>query len=407
MPRTRRWLIGFSSVVVMLAFSLRAHAVPGCPFCAPSDPPFSQRLANCDVALLVKWVSLTSDEKVVGKETTVFEVISTFRSTTTKRKFQPKELINWGFGRDGNAGDPFLLIGMEDGDSIIWEKPLALTGEYLYAYIRVLPPPEDPNRLAFFLKFLEFPDSEICNDAYAEFSRAQFKEVAALAPKLPRAKLRTWLESSDPQIQVRLGLYGMMLGLGGDDSDAEFLERQILKAPDPNKPRFGIDGMMAGYVLLTGEVGLHKLLDAKFNDPLADDDLLAMRNSLMFLWEYAQDRVSPDLLRASMRRFLGRPKVAVNVIENLARWKDWESLDLLIAAYGKAPFDSIFTRQKVIAFALACERDGIKTSPDALPQTALTARRFLNGLDRDLVKGVERTLLNSKSAVEANSTPQE
>jgi hypothetical protein len=385
---------GFFLAILMAAG--RVDAVPGCPFCAPSDPPYSERLARCDAALLVKWVSLTSDEKVAGRESTTFEVVTPFR--TTKHKFQEKDKVTWEFGRDGEPGDRFLLIGIEDGETVTWEKPVALTGEYLYAYIRAVPPPEAPNRLAFFLKFLEFPDSEICSDAYAEFSRAQFKDVAALAPKLPRAKLRGWLESNDPQIQVRLGLYGMMLGLGGDDSDAEFLERLIMQPPDPDKPRFGIDGMMAGYILIRGERGLQKLLTAKFADPRADDDLLALRNSLMFLWDYGQDRIPPESLRAAMRRFLDRPRIAVNVIENLSRWKDWESLDHLTAVYGKSPFDSGFSKQKIVAFALVCEKDGIKTSPESLPATAVKARQFLNGLDPDVVKSVERTILNSRPA---------
>lgn len=396
MPRMRQWILGCGAFIAMLMIAGRVDAVPGCPFCAPSDPPFSERLARCDVALLVNWVSLTSDEKIVGKESTTFEVVTTFR--TTKRKFNEKDKVVWEFGRDGKLGDRFLLIGTEDGETINWEKPVSLTGEYLYAYIRAVPPPEAPNRLAFYLKFLEFPDSEICSDAYAEFSRAQFKDVAALAPKLPRAKLRAWLESDDPQIQVRLGLYGMMLGLGGDDGDAEFLERLIMKSPDPDKPRFGIDGMMAGYILLRGERGLQKLLTAKFEDPKADDDLLALRNSLMFLWDYGQDRVPRDSVRAAMRRFLDRPRIAVNVIENLSRWKDWQSLDPLVAAYGKPPFDSNFSKQKVVAFALVCEKDGLKTSPDSLPATAVKARQFLNGLDREFVRSVERTVLNSRPA---------
>ncbi len=387
MPGIRQIAPGIAAVLLLMAVASPAQAVPGCPFCAPSDPPFSQRLASCDVALTVKWLSLTSDE-ARGKETTAFEVVTAFRMGN--RQFKKGDLVTWEYGRDGKVGDPFLLIGKEVDGEINWEQPVSLGGEYLYSYIRKVPPPEMPDRLTFFLKFLEFPDSEICNDAYAEFSRAQFSEVAALAPKLPRAKLRKWLESTDPQIQVRLGLYGMMLGLGGDNSDAEFLERLIMKLPEPDKPRLGIDGMMAGYILLTGERGLEKLLTAKFGDPNAEDDLVALRNTLMFLWDYGQDRVPAESLRAAMRRFLDRPRVAANVVENLARWKDWQSLDHLIAAYGTAPFDSTLSKQKVVAFAIVCEKDGIKTSPAALPESAVKARRFLDGLDQGFVKSVER-----------------
>ena len=393
MPRTRQTILGVWTLLALVVVPGRADAVPGCPFCAPSDPPFSERLARCDVALLVKWVALNSDSEL-AKESTTFEVVETFR--TSKRSFKAADKVTWEYGRNAKPGDPFLLIGTEVNETINWEQPLAVGGEYLLKYIQKVPPLDAPDRLSFFLKFLEFPDSDICNDAYAEFSRAEFKDVAALAPKLPRQKMRQWLSSNDPQMQVRLGLYGMLLGLAGDDSDAEFLEPLILKAADPDKPRLGIDGMMAGYILLRGERGLQKLMAAKFDDPRAEDDLVPLRNALMFLWDYGQDRVPADSLRVTMRRFLDRPQIAANVIENLARWKDWQSLDRLVTAYGMTPFDSNLSKQKIVAFALVCEKDGRKTSPDALPPSAMKARKFLDGLDVEFVKSVERSFLGSR-----------
>lgn len=393
-PVRNTWIC-FVGTALFCALSYdRAEAVPGCPFCAPSDPPFSQRLASSDVALLVRWVSLTVDEQAKTEETT-FSVETVFRAN--RAQFKPQDLVRWNYGRDGEPGDSFLLIGSEVDGTIEWEQPVALTGEYLFAYIRAVPPPEQPDRLAFFLKFLEFPDQEIRNDAYAEFSRAQYQDVAALAPRLPREKLRMWLESPDPQMAARLGLYGMMLGLAGDDADAAFLERLIEKAPEPDKPRFGIDGMMAGYLLLRGDRGLEHLMKIKMADPRGEDDLLALRSALMFLWEYGQDRVPATAIREAMRRYLQHPRLAASVVENLARWKDWESLELLIRAYGKEPFDSSLTRQKIVAFALVCEQDGRAASPASMPETALRARQFLNSLDPELVRRVERTLSKAPS----------
>lgn len=403
MPGNWLRVLAISAVAAIFAGETQAYAVPGCPFCAPSKPPFSERLAACDAAVEVKWISLTSDAKLV-KEATTFEVVRPFRMG--KKEFAAGEQITWPFGCDGKPGEPFLLIGsIKDDGTIGWEEPISLAGEYLLAYLRRVPRPEQPDRLAFYLKFLEFPDTDICNDAYAEFSRAQYAEVAALAPKLPRAKLRSWLASADPQIQVRLGLYGMMLGLAGDDSDADFLEQQIMKAPEPDKPRFGIDGMMAGYVLLRGEKGLEKLVNAKFAER-GNDDLLLLRNTLIFLWEYAQDRVPAEALRASMRRYLDRLEIADTAVENLSRWKDWQSLDRLLAAYGKPPFDSTLSRQKIVAFALVCERDGKKISPDNPPPTAIRARKFLDSLDPKIISSAERAFgLGPKNSRPSNEQP--
>lgn len=404
MPRIRQVLL-MAFACVALAAGREARAVPGCPFCGPTEPPFSQRLAECDAAVQVKWVSLVTDVDK-GSETTTFEVVEVVRNG--EREFKKGERLTIPFGRNGQPGDLFLLFGKMIEDELTWESPVEIT-ELRYQYIRQAPSPETPDRLAFFLKFLELADEEIAGDAFAEFSRAQYKDVAALAPKLPRDKLRTWLASKDPKLQVRLGLYGMLLGLSGDDSDAAFLESLILSRPDPERPRFGIDGMMAGYILLQRERGLDKLLSAKFDDPLAEDDLLPLRNALVFVWDYARDRVPTETLQAAMRRYLDRSSLAASVLPDLARWKDWSVLERLTKSYGQPPFDADLAKQDIVKFALVCERDGLKKAPDAPPATAKKARLFLNGLDPDFVHGVERSLgglprpSNSPKSKEASS----
>lgn len=372
----------------LMANATMAHAVPGCPFCGPTEPPFSQRLAKCDAALQVKWVSLEGDATSVDA-TTSFEVVEVLRGDS--KAIKQGMLVKIPFARDGQPGDLFLLFREAGEDEPTWTAPVEIT-EGRYGYIKQVPSPETPHRLAFFLKFLESSDEEIAGDAFAEFSRAQYIDVAALAPKLPREKLRSWLASKDLKLQVRIGLYGMMLGLSGDDRDAEFLESLIMTRPDPERPRFGIDGMMAGYILLQGEKGLDKLLKAKFDDPLAEDDLLPIRNALVFVWDYARDRVSAEKLQRAMRRFLDQPRLASSVLKDLARWKDWSLLDRLTAEYGKPPFDSDLAKQGIVSFALVCERDGKKQAPDVPPATAIKARVFLSGLDPEFVDGVEGSL---------------
>jgi hypothetical protein len=392
-PRIGRLIGGIVALLAISAAASSAYAVPGCPFCAPSKPPYSERLATCQVAVEVKWVSITSDKNLQDAKTT-FEVVKSYRPDP---RFKENTPVTISYARNGKPGELFLMLGFEKDGELNWDDPISLGGEYLYAYIRKVPPPETADRLSFFLKFLEFPDAEICADAYAEFSRASFKDVAALAPKVPRQKLRAWLASDDPQIRVRLGLYGMMLGLCGDDSDAEFLEKLIMKLPEPDQPRFGVDGMMAGYILIQGERGLQKLMDAKLADRRAEDDLMLIENALVFLRDYCPDRIPSPVVCEAMRRFIDHPKLASNVVKHLARWKDWQSLDRLIAAYGKEPFDSNFGKQQIVIFALVCEKDGKATSPDALPTTAIKARQFLDGLDPKIVRMARGVIEPSRS----------
>ena len=93
----------------------------------------------------------------------------------------------------------------------------------------------------------------IGDDAFGEFANAAYSDVVLLSKELPREKLRTWL-TSNMVSPGRIGLYGMMLGLCGTDEDVKLLERKILEGTEDF--RLGIDGVMGGYLLLTGEKGL-------------------------------------------------------------------------------------------------------------------------------------------------------
>ncbi|MBM4076056.1 MAG: hypothetical protein FJ267_10465, partial [Planctomycetes bacterium] len=307
-----------------------AFAVPGCPFCGPTGPTYCQRLADCDVALKVSWVSLEINEQEQS-ESTQFTINEIVRNGNPPFKIDDKVEIP--FARDGKPGDPFLILAKRDEDSWTWELPIELNDER-YAYIQQAPPPEKPDRLLFFLKSLEYSDTEIAADAFAEFSRAEFKDVKRLAPKMNREHLRRWVSSDDQAKQVRLGLYGMMLGLSGDDTDAAFLKSLILTLPDPDRPRFGIDGMMAGYILLKGEKGLQTLLENKFGDPKAADDLLPLRNAIVFIWDYGKDRVPEESLRTALRQYLDHEQYATSILRDLSRWKDWSSLERLTKQFG-------------------------------------------------------------------------
>ena len=387
MPGIRQWIRGSLFVVLLLTLVRGALPCRVARFVVPAILRSASACRSCQVALLVTWDSMVIDT-AQGTETTTFNIVRTEKKGL--REFKKGDKVIWNIGRNGNTGDLYLLLGSEIDGELAW-SPIAITSEKLFAYIIKAPAPEAANRLEFFLKFLEFPDEHISNDAYAEFSRAEFKDVAALAPKMDRSQLREWLSSNDPKMRVRLGLYGMMLGLSGDDDDAAFLEKLILKRPEPNQPRFGIDGMMAGFIMLRGQRGLDTLLAAKFDDPQADGDLPLLKNALVFLWDFCQDRIPAKSLVVAMRRMLDSPW-AFGVLENLARWKDWDSLDRLVAGYGKAPFDSNLEKEQIVQFALVCEKDGRKKSPDALPPSAVKARKFLKTLDPEFVKSAERSL---------------
>jgi hypothetical protein len=116
-----------------------------------------------------------------------------------------------------------------------------------------------------------------------------------------------------------------------------------------------------------------------------------VRETLIFLWNYRREQFSEDSLRTALRKFLSRFEYAETAIIDLARWKDWTSLDQLIAAYGRPPWERPLAKEKVVAFMLACIKDlgGNKDSKSIA--TVTKARDFLETIDSKLVESVKKT----------------
>jgi hypothetical protein len=381
--------------LLLIGYGLgQAVAAPGCPFCPPTQPTFSEQLAEADVACLVKWVSATQTESdEVGTASTTFETIEAIRGG--EPGFKPTATITIEFLRTGKPGDLFLLFGKRDEDDKIgWSAPVEVT-ELSYQYIRQAPPLEAAAdvRLKYFLKFLEFPDPTIANDAFAEFSRARYEDVAQLAHALPREKIRRWLDNPETS-KVRLGFYGLMLGLCGNSDDAQFLEDRIFAPVAPDDVRLGIDGMIGGFLLLRGEDGLRRIVEGKLQpSDTPRTDLFAMLNALRFAGEYCRDRLPIAHVRAAARQFLDRDDFAELVLPDLARWKDWSVLDRLVAQFGKEPFADDGGKLKIIQFAQACLKD--RPADGETPPRIIAAKAFLERVESespDLIRQTRRPL---------------
>jgi hypothetical protein len=247
-------------------------------------------------------------------------------------------------------------------------------------------------RLRYYLKSLEHPDVEIAIDAYGEFAGAPYSQLVEISSAFNRADLLKWL--SDPITPpTRRGLYGLMLGLCGSRQDAESLEAIVLEQPE--ETRFGIDGMLAGYVLLTGEQGLQRIAEKKLSDlQTPTSEAYAVMQMLRFLWEYAPERVPRAQLIQAMRVLVDRPELASLAILDLARWKDWELTAMLTQRYGTESFSERDVKQAVIRFVMLAAEE--QASPEGIVPTggqisiARECLQTLRAKDPATVKYVER-----------------
>ena len=105
-----------------------------------------------------------------------------------------------------------------------------------------------------------------------------------------------------------------MLGLSGNADDAQLMHAKIMETGQDF--RLGIEGVMGGYLMITGEKGLNEIEKAKLqNKEVAFSETYAAMQALRFLWTYGDGRISGDRLKTSMRLLLDRPEVKTAYLE--------------------------------------------------------------------------------------------
>jgi len=324
----------FTTAVTTMAVLLSTLAVSpamSCPFCSAPSLTLAEQMAQADAAVLVQWVGgKKATDKSAGE--TVYEIRQVVRNHKNELKVEGR--VTLPRYRESKVGDLFLLVGSK-GATIEWASPLEVT-ETSFNYVAQAPSPEVPTtkRLEYYVKFLEYSDQMIANDAYGEFANAPYADITQLSDKLPREKIRSWITNKDTPA-TRMGLYGLLIGLCGTNEDTQVLKAKILEKTEDF--RLGIDGLMSGYLLLTGDKGLSVLDEHKLkNRDVPFSETYAAMQALRFMWKYSEGRIEKPRLRASMRILLDRPELADLVIADLARWKDWEIRNRLMGLYIQA-----------------------------------------------------------------------
>lgn len=381
-------------VCCLAVMAIAAVPVSACPFCEAPSLTLTEQLAQSQAAVLVQWAGgKEADRERSFAGTTNYEILEVVEDESGKlKKGQPIVLDRY---RASKPGDLFLLMGTLIDDRIEWSSPLEVT-ETSYNYMKQAPPQETPTtqRLAYFLKFLENHDNLIATDAYSEFANAPYEDIVPLRNIMPREKVREWLANPEaaPSRTTRTGLYGLMLGLCGTAEDAEFMKNMILEETDDF--RLGIDGVMSGYLVLTGAEGLDVIDEAKLaNRDVPFSETFAAMQALRFMWKYEAGRIEPDRLRQSMRILLERPNLADLVIVDLARWSDWGVMDRLMSLYNQAEYAVPSIKRAIVRFMLIAEKDDAVAAEGELPEHVQKAQEYLAKLkaeDPKTVKAAQR-----------------
>lgn len=357
---------------------LAAVTVMACPFCAGPQLTMAEQVQQSDAVVLVKWTGGTAAKDQNPGETT-YEVVEVLNQPSTSKLTARKELSLVRY-RAAKPGDLFLLLGTKTGATIDWGSPQEMTRDG-YAYLKNLPSPKDEQtkRLKYFMKYLEHADGMVAADAYGEFAKANYEDICQLTSDMPREKLREWLVAAETS-PSRLGLYGLLLGLCGKEDDAQLMEEKITKVSGDF--RLGIDGVMGGYLLLTGERGLDLLDEAKLKDKQSTfSETYAAMGAIRFMWQYGKESIKPGRLRQSMRLLLDRPELADLVIADLARMEDWQAQDRLMELYGAEDYDIPSIKRSIIRYMLVSAKFKPQSPEQSEPEHVVKGKKYLAELE--------------------------
>jgi hypothetical protein len=382
-------------IVALAVLAIVSAQAIACPFCSAPSLTMSEQLSQADAVVLVQWFKgVKPTEDTPGS--TTYEIKRINQNYKNSLKVGGKVVLSR--YRSSQLGDLFMLLGNK-GITIDWGSPIEVS-EASFDYIAKCPSPEIPTvkRLAFYSKFLEHSDQLIANDAYGEFANAPYKDIVAVADKLPAEKIRQWVLSDDTP-QTRLGLYGLLIGLSGNEKDVKVLEAKVLEKSE--EFRLGVDGLMSGYLILTGAKGLEILDEHKLrNRDVPFSETYAAMQALRFMWRHGEGRIEKDRLRQSMRVLLDRPELTDLVIADLARWKDWSVQGKLMKMYGEGEFNVPSIKRAIVRYMLvsskAIPEEAVAGNAIALPNHVTKGRKLLAELrkrDPKTVAKAERFFL--------------
>jgi len=369
---TQRWL-GLLVTSLVLAGGL--SAARACPFCTATSLTFTEEMYASDVAVLAKLVEKPENQDPlasafgVEQTTAKFEVVDALRGA---KVLGDRKVIETTYFGQADVGSMFLLMAV-DPPKLSWSTPILVSKraqKYLASLLKL--PKEGPQRLEFFQEYLEDEDDLLARDAYDEFAAASFADLRKLKEKMDHGKLIGWIKN--PEVPAsRRRLYLTMLGVCGTQKDVPLLE-EIIRSND-RAAKAGFDAVIGCYLTLTGEKGL-KLIDELF---LAHDEIEAIdpktgqteQRKVEYSDTYAavqalrfhgqeQHAIKQPRIIQSLRLMLNRQKLADLIIPDLARWKDWETMERLVKMFKESDRETTWVRTPIMLYLRECPRPEAK-----------------------------------------------
>ncbi|MBI3408310.1 MAG: hypothetical protein HY040_08135 [Planctomycetes bacterium] len=358
----------FAILTALLGWLWCSTQAPACPFCAENrGPTLIGEFEQADMVLFGTLKNPKLGDGGLGQGTTDLEievVLKDHEFIKGKKVITLPRYVN-------QLKNKFLVFcevykGKADSYRGVEVLPDSDIIKYLQGALERKSKTEE-ERLRFCFEYLNSPDAEVSQDAYREFAKAEYKEYANMARKLPADTIAGWLRDEKTPA-YRYGLYASLLGHCGNAEHAKLLRSMI---DDPEKYKSsGIDGLLAGYMILEPKEGL-ALVTSILSDGKNDFQLRypALR-TLRFLWDQRPDLVESKKILGCMGLILQSGDMADFAIEDLRKWKRWEFTEQILDLYGKKSHDVNTVKRSIVRYALR--------SPEPRATSFIQEQRRLN-----------------------------
>ncbi|MBI2804122.1 MAG: hypothetical protein HYX68_03960 [Planctomycetes bacterium] len=226
-------------------------------------------------------------------------------------------------------------------------------------------------------KAFDHADSDIADEAFLLFAKADDKLITKVAPKLSPGNLRKLVKDRDLAPE-RMSMFAYLLGACGNADDAELL-RSLLKNP-PARFYKSFEGILAGYITMRPKEGWTAARGMLSNPKESFLLRYATLRTMRFFYNASPKENEAQVLDG-LNLALGQTDLADIAIQDLRKWKRWEHTKKIIAAWDQKDFQTPIIQQNIIRYALACPLPEAKT-------VVARARRQ----DPELVRDLEQEL---------------
>ena len=382
--------------IVPLIFS--PAPAEGCSICSSISPTLCDEIAAAQLAVLARYEStpeVGGDVKTPDAYKSEFQIENVIKGAEILGTTRIARVLFFP-GENAQKGDRYLvhgnLVENDDGTQrvIQWTTPIEISPAAI-AYLNKMQvlSPTGLERLICAKDYLTSPEKMLRRDAFDEFGKAPFETLLKLKPNLDADVLLDRIEDPKTPENMRK-LYYTFLCICGRPQDIPILKTKMQE--EKLQPTGSLSAIIACYLSLAGAEGLPVVEEMFLRDKDINADRIwgAAITALRFHGQEA-NVIDREHIVAVFRNTLQVPQLGARVLSDLARWEDWSVVDQVSEMFVDAEGDTLWIREPVVRYLLACPLPEAKKQLSRLqqldPAAVENGRRFApvsGGVDRNV-----------------------